>query len=77
MAMYPSCTVAWVTYNAGEILPRGAIVMGYWNGKACYSTRHLVGSEQSFGWYVEGNDVATYAYFGRKTSAVFGILTSE
>ena len=76
MVVHSSCTVAWVTYNAGEILPRGAIVMGYWNGKPCYSTRHLIGPEQSFGWYVEGNDVATYDHFGRQTSAVFGILIS-
>ena len=76
MAVHPACTVAWVIYNAGEILPRGAIVMGYSNGKPCYGTRHLISSEQSFGWYVEGNDVATYDYFDRKTSAVFGILTS-
>ena len=76
MAVHPSCTVAWVTYNAGEILPRGAIVMGYWNGKPCYSTLHLVGAEQTFGWYVEGNDVATYHYYGRQTNAVFGILIS-
>ena len=76
MAVHPSCTVAWVTYSAGEILPRGAIVMGYWNGKPCYSTRHLIVPQQTFGWYVEGHDVATYAFFGRKTSAVFDILIS-
>ena len=76
MAVRPSCTVAWVTYHAGKILPRGAIVMGYWNGKPCYSTRHLIGPQQTFGWYVAGHCVATYRYYGRRTSTVFDILIS-
>ena len=74
MAVDPSCTVAWISYTAGDILPRGAIVMGYWNGKPSYSTRHTYGSEQSFGWYVEGRDVATVSYFGRKYHSIFEIL---
>ena len=76
MAVHPSCTVAWVTYTTGDFLPRGAIVMGYWNGKPSYSTRHTYGSEQSFGWYVEGSDVATDAYYGRNTHSSFEILIS-
>ena len=32
--------------------------MGYWNGKPSYSTRHIKGLEHSFGWFVEGSDVA-------------------
>ena len=74
MAVDPSCTVAWVTYTAGNVLPRGAIVMGYWNGKPSYSTRHYNGKEQSFGWYVDRNDVATYKYYGLKTSSLLEIL---
>ena len=76
MAVHPSCTVAWVTYTAGEVLPRGAIVMGYWHGKPSFSTRHADGPEQSFGWYVEGNDVATYDYLYRRTATTFEILVS-
>ena len=76
MAIHPSCTVAWVTYTAGEVLPRGAIVMGYWHGKPSFSTRHVDGLEQSFGWYVEGNDMATYDFYGRQTSKIFEILIS-
>ena len=76
MAVHPSCTVAWVPYTTGDFLPRGAIVMGYWNGKPSYSTRHFIGSEQSFGWYIEGNGVASYAYFGDRIDAQFEILIS-
>ena len=76
MAVDPSCTVAWVTYTAGDVLPRGAIVMGYWNGKPSYSTRHTYGSQQSFGWYVEGSDVAFDSHYGRKITSVFEILIS-
>ena len=76
MAVHPSCTVAWVTYTAGDILPRGAIVMGYWNGKPSYSTSHFTGSEQSFGWYIEGNGVASYAFYGDQITAQFEILIS-
>ena len=74
MAVHPSCTVAWVTYTTGDVLPRGAIVMGYWNGKPSYSTRHYIGNEQSFGWYVERNDEGTYHYFSPKSSSFFEIL---
>ena len=76
MAVDPFCTVAWVTYTAGDVLPRGAIVMGYWNGKPSYSTRHTYGSQQSFGWYLGGSDVATAQYYGRNTDSVFDILIS-
>ena len=76
MAVHPSCTVAWVTYTAGGVLPRGAIVMGYWHGKPSFSTRHVDGLEQSFGWYVEGNDMATYHYYGHQTPITFEILIS-
>ena len=76
MAVHPSCTVAVVTYTAGDVLPRGAIVMGYWNGKPSYSTRHTYDSDQSFGWYIEGSDVATDAYYGLNTHSVFEILIS-
>ena len=76
MAVHPSCTVAWVTYTTGEVLPRGAIVMGYWHRKPSFSTRHVDGLEQSFGWYVEGNDMATYTFHGRQTPIIFEILIS-
>ena len=74
MAVNPSCTVAWVPYTAGDVLPRGAILMGYWNGKPSYSTRHYIGKEQSFGWYIDRNGAATYHYYGFKTSFLFEIL---
>ena len=76
MAVDPSCTVAWVTYTTGDVLPRGAIMMGYWNGKPSYSTRHIGGLEQSFVWFVEGSDVAFYKYFGSQTTTQFEILIS-
>ena len=76
MAVHPSCSVAWVRYTTGEVLPRGAIVMGYWRGKPCFSTRHVDGPEQSFGWYVERNDVATYDYLYPRTATTFEILVS-
>ena len=76
MAVHSSCTVAWVTYTAGEVLPRGAIVMGYWHGKPSFSTRHVDGLQQSFGWYVEGNDIATYHFQIRQTTITFEILVS-
>ena len=76
MAVHPSCTVAWVTHTAGEVLPRGVIVMGYWHGKPSFSTRHNDGLEQSFGLYVEGNDMATYNFHGRQTPIIFEILIS-
>ena len=76
MAIDTSCTVAWVTYSAGDVLPRGAIVMGFWNGKPSYSTRHLFGPEQTFGWYVEGSDVATYNSLGHHNDTTFDILIS-
>ena len=50
--------------------------MGYWNGKPSYSTRHFTGSEQSFGWYIEGNGVASYAFYGDQITAPFEILIS-
>ena len=76
MALDSSCTVAWVTYTAGDVLPRGSIVMGYWNGKPSYNICHIEGLEQSFGWFVEGGDVAFNEYFGGQTTTQFEILIS-
>ena len=39
MAVHPSYTVAWVMFTAGDILPRGAIVTGYWNGNLSYKKK--------------------------------------
>ena len=66
LAVSPSCTLAWVPYNAGDTFPDGVLQTGLRNGVAVYSImvpRVYRGNPyQRFGFYVAGEDVGYYTW---------------
>ena len=79
LTVHPNCTVAWVPYKAGDVLPMNAIVTGMLaNGRRLYSSLswHASPGYWRVGSYAEGDTVAYYAHGGSNAVNAFDILVS-
>ena len=79
LTAHPNCTVAWVPYKAGGVLPMNAIVTGMLtNGRRLYSSlsRHKPAGYLSVGSYAEGDTAAYYAHGGSNAVTEFDVLIS-
>ena len=79
LTTHSNCTMAWVPYTAGDVLPRNAIVTGMLaNGRRLYSSLswHAPISKWISGVYAEKDDAAYYAYAGSIAVRSFDILVS-
>ena len=79
LTAHPNCTVAWVPYKAGGVLPMNAIVTGMLtNGRRLYSSlsRHKPAGYLRVSSYAEGDTAAYYAHGGSNAVTEFDVLIS-
>ena len=79
LTVHPTCTVAWVPYKAGDILPHTAVGTGMLaDDRHLYSTLswHASAGYWRIGSYAEGDTAAYYAYSGSNAVTEFDILVS-
>ena len=78
LTVHPNCTMAWIPYTAGDILPRKALVTGMLKGRRLYSSRswHQPGNTWVAGVYAEDDTAAYYPYSGSNAATSFDILVS-
>ena len=77
LTVHPNCTMAWIPYTAGDVLPRNAIATGRLaNGRRLYSIKswHAPGRVWVNGVYPEGDTEAYYPYYGSNAVSKFDIL---
>ena len=77
LSVSANCTLSWMPYAPGDILPTSAVKTGYITGVGhTYTARiHRVDIDSfKFGVYVPGENVAHYSYFGDKSATIFDIL---
>ena len=77
LTVHPNCTMAWVPYTAGEVIPRKAIVTGMLaNGRRLYSTLswHAPVGKWIAGVYAEQDGTAYYPFTDSNTVTQFDIL---
>ena len=74
LSVHPNCSLAWMQYTVGEPLPKRAVVIGNMEGRNVYSTRVDFTSDQTFGYYVEGDPAGYYCDYGGRESFDFDIL---
>ena len=80
MSVSPFCTLAWVPYKAGDVLPRGAVEGGYMIGEgptysvSVYRADAGLRGALKFGEYAAGHSVAYYCFYGVRTATEFNIL---
>ena len=77
LSVSSNCTLAWMPYTPGDILPTSAVQTGYITAVGhTYTARiyHADTASFKFGVYVPGENGAHYPYFGDKSSTVFDIL---
>ena len=79
LTVYPNCTLAWVSYKAGDTLPMNAIVTGMLaNGRRLYSSlsRHKPAGYLRVDSFAEGDTAAYYAHGGSNAVTEFDVLIS-
>ena len=79
LTVHPNCTMAWVPYKAGDVLPHKAVVTGMLaTGRRLYSTLswHASAGYWCIGSYAEGDTAVYYAYHGSNAVTKFDILVS-
>ena len=77
LSVSSNCTLAWMPYTPGNILPTSAVQTGYVTGTGETYTTRIYRSELNypkFGVYVPGDNAAHYPYIGDQSSAIFDIL---
>ena len=77
LTVHPNCTMVWIPYTAGDLLPMNAIVTGMLaNGRRLYSSRswHPPGNTWVAGAYAEDDTAAYYPYSGSNAATSFDIL---
>ena len=70
LSVSPRYTFVWVPYKAGDMIPAGALKLGYMAGKGpSYSVRVYLADINTFtfGVYITGDSVGYYTYWGVKT----------
>ena len=78
LSVSPKCTLVWVPYKAGDVMPPGALKLGYLTGEGhSYSIRVYLFDRDiyAYGVYITGDSVGYYTYNGVKTLTVMEILT--
>ena len=78
LTVHSNCTMAWVPYKVGDVLPHKAIVTGMLaTGRRLYSALswHAAGYWR-IGYYAEGDIAAYYAASSSHTATEFDILIS-
>ena len=79
LTIHPNCTMAWLPYKAGDVLPPGAMVTGMLaNSRGLYSSLsfHAPANLWVIGTYAEGDTVAYYVFSGSNAVTQFDILVS-
>ena len=79
LTVHPNCTMAWVPYTAGEVLPEKAVVTGMLaNGRRLYCSLswHTSPGKWAIGVYAEGDTAAYYAHGGSNAVTQFDILVT-
>ena len=77
LTVHPNCTMAWLPYKAGEVLPQKAIVTGILaNGRRIYSSASWRAGIWRIGSYTEGDTTAYYAHSGSNAVKEFDILVA-
>ena len=77
LTVHPNCSMAWVPYTAGDVLPRNALVTGMLaNGRRLYSSQSWHVSVWVAGVYAEEDTAAYYASGGSNAVTQFNILVS-
>ena len=74
----PNCSIAWVPYTTGDMVPAAALKLGYVTGKGpTYSIRVYAAdvNADKFGVYATGDSVAYYPHFGTPSATEVLILT--
>ena len=77
LSISSNCTLAWMPYTPGNILPTSAVQTGYITAVGHTYTARIYRSDLDsvkFGVYVPGESAAHYPYFGDKSSTLFDIL---
>ena len=77
LSVSSNCTLAWMSYTPGDILPISAVQTGYITAVGHTYTARIYRTDidsLKFGVYVPGENAAHYPYFGDKSSSVFDIL---
>ena len=77
LTVHPNCTMAWVPYTAGDVIPRKAIVTGMLaNGRRLYSilSWHAAVGKWIAGVYAEQDAAAYYPYTDSNAVTQFDIL---
>ena len=77
LTVHPNCTMAWIPFTAGNVLPRNAIRTGMLaNGRRLYSSRswHAPGNTWVAGVYAEDDTAAYYPYSTSNPATSFDIL---
>ena len=78
LTVHLNCTMAWVPYTAGDVLPRRALVTGMSNGRRLYSSRSWHASANTWvaGVYAESDSAAYYPYSASNAVTSFDILVA-
>ena len=77
LSVGPRCTLVWLPYKAGDVMPPGALKLGYVSGEGhSYGIRVYLADINSYGYgiYMTGDSVGYYTYHGVQTLIEMEIL---
>ena len=75
LTINPDCTLPWMPYTAGSVLPTGIISGGHLSGgTTTYVIKVLHNGMQIFGYYNTGSELAYFEYVGGRTKSSMEML---